>query len=188
MFDLASVGNVAPQLALHDAAEPLTRHRPRILAFVRAWTQGAEPTLRTRLAQLDCELVVVCDAGAWSLVRDREPRRCDRLDDEAELAMASYGVRGDALFVIDHRGVVRFAYRTEGALGASLADALDAAVEALGWRDHQSKLERIQWTPREWALKSLVVGCSLTFGATERRFARGTGPIAKLDPSKDFTR
>lgn len=137
-----------------------------------------------QLAAVDAELVIVCETGAWSVVRDREPRHCERLDDDADAVMQAYGITGDAVFVIDHRNVVRFAYRADGALRATLSDALDAAVEALGWREHQTKLERVQWTQREWALKSIIVGCSLTFGAP--RFSRGTGPIPKLEP-RDLT-
>jgi hypothetical protein len=167
-----------------------SRHRPRVLAFVRAWSiDDADPAqLRRQLKALDSELVVVCDDGAWSFDRDRQPLRCDL---DVETARALYEVTADAVFVIDHRGFMRFAHRPDRPLSGSLNEALDAAAEALAWRGHQTKLELIRWTPREWSLKCLVVGCSLTFvggqpSAEQRRFARGTGPIVKFEP-RDVT-
>ena len=159
-----------------------TRHRPRLLAFIRTWDSGESFThICMRLAQLDCELVVVCDAGTWEFDRDREPTF--RASDEADVAKSrdGYRVTGDALIVIDHRGTVRFEHRPARPLGATLTEALDAAAQAMQWRDHQSKLERVQWTPREWSMKSIVVGCSLTFIAAPPRLARGTGPIQKYE-------
>jgi hypothetical protein len=181
---------MAPELSLRADEEP--RHRPRVLAFVRAWSLDREPEaelarVRRRLANLDAELVVVCDEGAWSFTRDGAPTFCDRLAADVATAAAVYGVRSDAVFVIDPRGVVRFAHAPERPLSATLSEALDAAGEALQWRDQQTPLERVQWSAREWALKCLVVGCALTFVAgyepvaasakPSYRFARGTGPI-----------
>jgi hypothetical protein len=136
--------------------------RPRIVVFIRAWSLDARRIVRQRVARFDAELVNESDNPA---------------------AKARYRVTGDAVFVIDHRGIIRFEYRSEQPIDTQLTEALDAAVEALGWRDHQTKLERVQWTPREWAMKSLVVGCSLAFGSgrPHGRFARGTGAVAKLD-------
>lgn len=175
MFDLA------PALV----GGPRSRHRPRLLAFVRAWSidDADVGQLRRQLAQLDSELVILCDEGAWAFDRDRQPLRCDLAVDTAR---ELYEVTADAVFVIDHRGFMRFAHRPDRPLSASLGEALDAAVEALAWRGHQTKLELIRWTPREWALKCLVVGCSLTFVAGQpsvehRRFARGTGPVVKYE-------
>ena len=186
MFDLA-VGSVAPVLSLREDEEPPSR-RPRVLAFIRAWSMDSEDLshVRERLAQLDSELVIVSDEGAWSFVRDTEPVFCDRLAADVTTATAVYGVTADAVFVIDHRGVLRFVHRPDRSLSATLTEALDAAAEALAWRDHQTKLELIQWTQREWTLKSLVTGCSLTFlsgppSAAHRRFARGTGPVVKYE-------
>jgi hypothetical protein len=186
MFDLAEVGSVAPALALHAADDDRPRHRPRLLAFVRAWAMEREDLarIRERLAELDSELVIVSDDGAWSFVRNRAPTFCDRLADDAVTAAAAYGVTADAVFVIDHRDVVRFAHRPARPLSATLTEAIDAAAQALEWRSHQTKLERVRWTSREWALKCLVVGCSLTYLAAPvepRRFARGTGPVVKYE-------
>lgn len=187
MFDPAEIGTVAPALSLREDDEPPSR-RPRVLAFIRAWSMDSADLahVRERLAQLDTELVIVSDEGAWSFVGDAEPTFCDRLAGDVATATAAYGVTADAVFVIDHRGVVRFVHRPDRSLSATLTEALDAASEALAWREHQTKLERIQWTPREWTLKSLVTGCSLTFlsgppSAAHRRFARGTEAIAKLE-------
>jgi hypothetical protein len=171
------------------------RQRPRLLAFIRAWTLDSEPShahLRKRLAQLDSELVIVSDEGAWTFVRECEPMYRDPSEPDVAGANQAFGVAGDALFVIDHRGAVRFEHRPERPITAALTEALDAAAEALQWRDHQSKLERVRWTPREWALKCLVVGCSLTYvtgrpSVDQRRLARGTGPIAKLESREVIT-
>ncbi|MDQ3337717.1 MAG: hypothetical protein M4D80_21355 [Myxococcota bacterium] len=160
-----------------------------MLAFVRTWAIDDVDVarMRRRLATLDSELVVVCDEGAWSFDRDRQPLRCEV---DVETARELYDVTDDAVFVID-RSFVRFAHRPEGALGATLLEALDAATEALGWRGHQTKLELVRWTAREWALKCLVVGCSLTFVEAPppveyRRFPRGTERVVKYE-SRDTT-
>ncbi len=186
MFDLADVGCVAPALVLRDEED--LRHRPRLLAFVRGWWTDDLSHLRTCMAQLDTELVIISDDIAWLLPPDGEPVFCARVD--ARAAAASYCVTGDAVFVIDHRGIVRFAHHRDDSLGDRLADALDAATEAMEWRDHQTKLELVQWTQREWAVKSLVVGCSLTFPADRlvehRRFARGTESVRTL-PARELT-
>lgn len=181
MLDLVPrVGTHAPTLAFCEES----RHRPRMLAFVRAWSPapGEVALLGARLAELDAELVIVTAAGAWSIARDRELVACDA----AGLAEA-FGVTADGVFVIDARGILRFAHRPDRPLTAALTEALDAAGEALAWRDHQTQLERVQWTAREWALKCLVVGCALTFltnppPVDQRVFARGTGPFAKVGP------
>lgn len=172
------------------------RQRPRLLAFIRAWTMDADPSqiahLRKRLAQLDSELVVISDEGVWTFVRECEPMYRDSAEPDVAAASEAFGVTADALFVIDHRGAVRFEHRPDRPITAALTEALDAAAEALQWRDHQSKLERVRWTPREWALKCLVVGCSLTYvtgrpAVDQRRLARGTGPIAKLESRELIT-
>jgi hypothetical protein len=175
MFDLA------PALV----GGPQSRLRPRVLAFVRAWSIDDVDVarIRRRLAKLDSELVVVCDEGAWSFDRDRQPLRCMV---DVDTARELYEVTDDAVFVIDHRGFVRFAHRPTGSLGPTLLEALDASTEALGWRGHQTKLELVRWTAREWALKCLVVGCSLTFlevpaPVEYRRFPRGTEPVVKYE-------
>ena len=200
MWDLAEVGSVAPALSLRDDEDSQPRHRPRLLAFVQNWAIEREDAqlahVRKRLAELDAELVIVSGEGAWSFTRDRDPQFCDRLAADVATASAVYGVKSDAVFVIDHRGVIRFAHRPDQPLGATLTEALDAAAEALQWREQHTKLQRVQMTVREWALKCLVVGCALTFLGTavpqRSRFARGTGPVracvsrVPITPSADI--
>ena len=201
MWDLAEVGSIAPALSLREEEDPEPRHRPRLLAFVKSWAIEREDAqlahVRKRLAELDTELVIVCGEGAWSFTRDRAPQFCDRLAADVATAAAAYGVKSDAVFVIDHRGVIRFAHRPDRPLSATLTEALDAAAEALHWRDHHTKLQRVQWSAREWASKCLVTGCTLTFvgdaaPVPKSRFARGTGPIracvsrVPITPSADI--
>lgn len=161
------VGSLAPAMSA-----PLP-HRPRLIAFVEHWRPGLERCVLARLAKLDADVVVVSGDGAWSFARDRRPVFAG----EAAALAAAFGVRGNALFVIDHRGVVRFVHH--GAFDLALVDALDATAEALGFRDHQTKLERVQLTAREWTSKCLVVGFALTFrnAPPPGRLARGTGPV-----------
>jgi hypothetical protein len=194
MFDLADLGSIAPVLSLRAAgsgADEEPQRRSRLLAFIRAWTMDSEDLehVRARLAELDTELVIVSDDGAWSFIRDHEPVFCDRLAADVATAAAAYGVTVDAVFVIDHRGVLRFVHRPNRPLSATLTEALDAAADALGFREHQTQLERIRFTPREWALKSLVIGCSVTFGepVDRRRLARGTGPVGKYESREVIT-
>jgi hypothetical protein len=184
MSSCVEIGSMAPELSLRaDEDLQAARHRTRVLAFVHTWSIDQEPLelahVRGRLEALDAELVIVCDEGAWSFTGDESPIFCDRLAADVATTAAVYGVRGDAVFVIDPRGVVRFAHAPDRSLSATITEALDAAGEAMAWREHHTPLERVQWSQREWALKSLVVGCSLTFEAVPRprRLARGTGAI-----------
>jgi len=166
MWDLAEVGAPAPALSLCEHEE-FERHRPRLLAFMRSWSLENEPLehVRQRIAELDAELIIVCEAGAWSFTREHDVRFCDRLAADVATAAAVYGVKTDAVFVIDHRGVIRFAHRPESSLTATLTEALDAAGEAMQWRSHHTPIERVKWSLREWESKCLVVGCALTFVA-----------------------
>jgi hypothetical protein len=170
MWDLAEVGAPAPALALCEHEE-FERHRPRLLAFVRSWSIEAEPLerVRERVAELDTELIIVCDDGAWSFTRDHDVRFCDRLAADVVTASAVYGVKTDAVFVIDHRGVIRFAHRPESSLSATLTEALDAAGEAMQFRSHLTPFECVKCSLREWECKCLVVGCALTFVAQKQQ-------------------
>lgn len=107
-------------------------------------------------------------------------RRIAELDAELEVVPSGE----DEVMVLDHRGGVRFSHRPERLAAATLCEAIEAAAEAQHWRDHHTPLERVQWSAREWAIKCLVVGCALTFGArptrARQRFARGTGPITRV--------
>lgn len=163
------VGSMAPELSLHDEPEPGSP--PRLVAFVRDWSLDRAPAgeltaISARLRELDAELLVLSKQGAWSFTRDREIVFCDRLAGDVATAAMLYGVRPDAeaVFVIDGRNVIRFAHRPDAPLTATLLEALDTAGEALAARDRLTRLERVLFTPREWALTSLVVGCTLVFG------------------------
>ena len=160
MSAFVEVATSAPEPALREDDDPEPshhRHHPRLLAFVRAWSLDGEAAadlalVRERLAALDAELVIVCEAGAWSFSGDRDPEFCDRFAGDVATVAATYGVRGDAVFVIDHRGVVRFVHQPDQPLSATLAEALDAAGHALDWRHNMTRLERVQWSARELAL------------------------------------
>jgi hypothetical protein len=160
------VGSVAPEMAL-----PL-HHRPRVLAFVERWESALERRVLARVRDLEAEVVIVHGDGAWSFEHERLPMFAG----EASELRAQFRVQGDALFVVDHRGVVRFAHHGGVEM---LAEAMAAAIEALDERRHHSLLERVQFTAREWATQCLVVGFALTFQSAPRprRFARGTEPV-----------
>jgi len=157
-------------------------HHPRVLAFVREWSLEAHDpealeTLRRRIGQLEAELVVLSRAGVWFVSRERGVEHRDRLVPDATTTALLYGVRDgtDAVFLIDDRGVVRFAYEPGGPLAGSLVDAFDAAGEALAARERHTKLERVLFTRREWALTCMVVGFTRTFlgSCVGRASARG---------------
>jgi hypothetical protein len=145
---------------------------PRVIAFVEDWRPELERRVLARVGDVPADIVIVHGDGAWSFARERHPQFAG----EAAALRAQYGMSGDGLLVIDHRGVTRFAH--QGPIDA-LAEALSAAVEALDERRHHSILERIQFTAREWTSKCLVVGFALTLQQVPRprRFARGTGPV-----------
>lgn len=172
------VGSIAPGLApLHCT--------PRVLAFVREWSLHEQlpedrEILRRRVAQLDAELVVLARAGVWFVSRERGIELRDRFVPDAATAAVLYGVPpgSDAVFVIDGRGVVRFAYEPGGALDATLAAAFDAAGEALAARDRHTRMERVLFSRREWALTCLVVGCTRTFvGSCVGRASANAQPV-----------
>ena len=147
-------------------------HRPRVLAFVEHWRPEVERRVFARLADVDADIVIAHGDGAWSFAGDRRPEFVG----DAEALRARYGVPGDGLLVIDHKGAVRFTHH--GPVDA-VADGLTAAIDALEQRSHHSLLERVQFTAREWATQCLVVGFALTFQSAPRprRFARGTEPV-----------
>jgi hypothetical protein len=209
MTSQLSVGSNLPDLPLAELTET-THGRPRVVAFVRGWRLGDEDAqhvhaVRLRVNELDAELVVWSPGGVWSFrPEDETARYSERLIGEVATTAMLFGVEGegDAVFVLDGRSVVRFAYRAEGGLTATIAVALDAAAEALATRERHDKLARVLFTRREWAVAALVVGCTLSFrgeatakerGARgevlgtafarieNRRLARGSGAIPKFD-------
>jgi len=109
--------------------------QPRILAFLRDWSIELEdPTtlraIRAQLRGLGAELIILSDSGVWSFRADDEPERMDRLVAEAAL-LQGMRHRGDAVYVIDGGGVVRFAHRDRASLATSLSGALQLAAPPL---------------------------------------------------------
>jgi len=171
------IGSPAPDVAVTGLANPAVHGAPRVLAFAHAWSLETEPAealraIRAQLRGLGAELVVLSRRGAWS-VRADDPAEplgppIDRLALEVAMAEMLYGVheRGDAVFVIDGDGVVRFTYRPEQgqpAVSSALADALAIAGKALQARAAAGARARVLFTRREWTVTCLVVGCSAVF-------------------------
>jgi len=167
-----AVGSVAPALALSAVPEESAQyHVPRVLAFLRDWSaDSASPeslaALRAQLRGLGAELTVLSQQGVWSFRPDDEIEELgaysDRLAADIALAAALYGVgdRGEAVFVMDGKGLVRFAQRSDRPFTSTLAEALAAAHAAMATR---TQAERVLFTRREWTLTCLVTGCALAF-------------------------
>jgi xanthine dehydrogenase YagT iron-sulfur-binding subunit len=156
-----------------------------VLAFVEAGSFDELPAatlraIRAQLRGLGAELVVLSSSGVWRL-RPDDPVEQLALPGEslaAEIAVAArhYGVHdgGDAVFVIDGGGVMRFAHRPAQriqAMFATLETALGIAVETLNARGTLDMVQRVLFTRREWTVTSLVVGCAtaLFAGCRESR-------------------
>ncbi len=166
------VGSLAPPFALHPAdgrslASLDGRGRPWVLAFARSWSAASESAeslaaIRAELRGLGAVLLVLSDGGAWSFSPDDDVERIATggVDLAGEIADAArrYGVAGDAVFVMDAAGVVRFAHAAAGPLSPSLADALGEAGRALADRGGAHTFNR-----REWGLSSLVAGFTAAF-------------------------
>jgi xanthine dehydrogenase YagT iron-sulfur-binding subunit len=171
------VGSHAPDLVVSGVEQRPAHGEPRVLAFVHDWTLAGEPpeliaAIRAQLRGLGAELLVLSDAGVWSVCADDpiEPLGAPGDQFAADLATAAmlYGVRdrAGAVFVIDGRGVVRFAYRPEqppSSVCQALADALAIAVAALHDRATHEPRQRVLFTRREWTVTCLVIGCAATF-------------------------
>ena len=96
------------------------RGESRVIAFVQDGSFGdASPdairAIRAQLRGLGAELVVLSPTGGWSVRADDAVRQVVAADavDVAAAAAIRHGVPGGsgAVFVIDGRGVVRFAHR-----------------------------------------------------------------------------
>ncbi len=160
-----AVGTIAPSFVLHDdARRPLssseTRGRPWVLAFARRWTPGHDAdAIRAQLRGLGAILFIVSEAGVWSFRPDDDieltagPSR--QLRREITELAARWGVdpREDGVFVVDDRGVVRFAHTPSGELHGTLASALAAAGRELLGLPPRPGITR-----RDWAVMSLVAG------------------------------
>jgi hypothetical protein len=207
---LAAVGSTAPAFPLCELTA-ITDGRPRVIAFLHGWSLGDESVqrvhaIRARVTELEAEVIVLSGSGVWSFrPEDETARDSEQLVGEVAAAAMLFGVRpaGDAVFVLDGRGIIRFAFRCDEPTTARLAEALDAAAETLAARESHGKLARVLFTRREWAMAALVVGCSLTFcgdvltdkprrdarrevidrareRVDRRRLARGSGPLPTM--------
>jgi xanthine dehydrogenase YagT iron-sulfur-binding subunit len=169
------VGSVAPDIIMAGLDGRTGHGESRVIAFVQDGSFGeASPeairTIRAQLRGLGAELVVLSAAGVWSVRADDAVEQV-LAGDAIEVATAAairYGVPpgSDAVFVIDGRGVVRFAHRPARPLSPAaqtLADALAIAVEAVHARDAQSAKDRVLFTRREWNVTCLVVGLATAY-------------------------
>ena len=183
------IGTYAPALVLHAVPEESSNYRvPRVLAFLRGWSVERESpaslaALRAQLRGLGAELTILSDSGVWSFRPDDEIEELgaysDRLAADIDLAARQYGVRCEGIFVIDGKGLVRFAHRSDAPFASTLADALATAHEAML---HRSQTERVLFTRREWALTCLVTGCALAFlGGCKQQDKRA--PAARVEPA-----
>ena len=146
------VGSLAPPFALHPAdgrslASLDGRGRPWVLAFARSWSARRESpenmaAIRAELRGLGAVLLVLSDGGAWSFSPDDDVERIAAgggdLAGEIADAARRYGVAGDAVFVIDAAGVVRFAHAPTGPLSPLTKT----------WRS------RMEWAPGRWSVFS----------------------------------
>ena len=159
---------------------------PRLLAFARAWTPEADElrAIRAQLRALRVELIVLADAGVWSFspddVLDELPACSDRLPGDLETTALVYlqasgaGVRGgDAILVIDETSVIRFIHRPTKPLGATLAQALDTALDAVRAAPEPS-------SEPEWLTSCLVAGFAFTLLP---RASSEMPPLASPEPS-----
>jgi hypothetical protein len=193
------IGSHAPDVEL-PGLENLARGEPRVLAFVReaaferdtAAAPEAVLAIRAELRGLGAELVVLSRAGVWWVRPDDAVERVDSEGDaiaaSVTAAAARYGVaEGDeAVFVIDGRGIVRFAHRPAPRtrpLCSALADALAIAGQALYVRAEHDARQRLLFTRREWSVTCLVVGCAAAFlaGCKEQPRAPEHRPEAPVE-------
>jgi xanthine dehydrogenase YagT iron-sulfur-binding subunit len=166
---------MAPEVTLPGTPSRTARGEPRVLAFAPAWSIERErpevlQVIRAQLRGLGAELLVLSQGRAWSVRADDPLERLgpDPIAAEIAATAARYGVAagGEAVFVIDNRGVVRFTHRPAQPLqpvGARLADALAIAGEALRARGAHGNKERVLFTRREWSVTCLVVGFATAY-------------------------
>src|SRR5689334_5734041 len=117
------VGCHAPEVGVVGIART-THGEPRVIAFVRDGFEDADPDalarIRAELRGLGAELIALSPRGVWWLGPDDAVAR---VDDAAVAGVAAaaqrFEVDGDAVFVVDGRGVVRFAHRPARPLAPS---------------------------------------------------------------------
>jgi xanthine dehydrogenase YagT iron-sulfur-binding subunit len=163
------VGAIAPAIERKSIAPwQDDHHQPWVLAFIAAGLPRDPDELdaiRAHLRGLGTALLVVSRTGAWSFSPDddiegisNDPRNGDELR-----AAFAVGDR-DAVYVIDHARVVRFAGE---AIEGSLADALAAAAARI--KPSLSARSWFEVDRREFAIASLCSGFALLlFGCKER--------------------
>ena len=165
------VGSPAPTIALTGLSQSLDGDSARVVAFVDHADLSAEPeairAIRAQLRGLGAELVVLARSELWRLRADDAAEWLAggaHLANEIAHVRYHYGVRsGDAVFVIDSAGVVRFAHRPEQPIHpvlATLAQALAIAGAALHTRAELPTAEQLTFTRREWSVTCLVAGCA----------------------------
>jgi xanthine dehydrogenase YagT iron-sulfur-binding subunit len=171
---------------------------PRVLAFVEPGSfeyADAESlrAIRAQLRGLGAELIVLSSGGVWVVRADDPVEQLAYGQDlacDVAAAAIQYGVDTgyDAVFVIDGRGVVRFAHRSDQRIRpvfATLAEALAVAAEALQacqalTRD--AATQPMQLTRREWHVTCLVAGCATAlFGGCKE--ARRTPAEHRPEPA-----
>lgn len=188
-----SIPSHAPELAAPGRDGRACHRAPRVLAFLydaeldddRPESAAALRAIRAELRGLGADLVVVAPAGVWSVRADDPveplPEASDQLAAEVVQAAARYGVGAgeDAIFVIDDRGVMRFAHCLErrGAAWSTLADALATAGRAAHARDGLNAGQRVLFTRREWTVSCLIVGCATAFLASCKEQHQRPNPL-----------
>jgi len=196
MADVLPIGASAPEFLLHaerGTLAPASTGQPRVLAFVRRWSIERERPealrrIRAELRGLGTELVVLSDSGVWSFRPDDDIDQLgsysDRLAGDIATAALLYGVHdraGDAIFVIDESGVIRFSHRERDGLAGELASALAAASDAL------LSPSPTGMTRRQWVTNCLVAGFALTLlrGCKQASPAPEQRPAAAPVPASD---
>ena len=159
---------------------PMISRRPRVVALIESWTPAAEelPQLRAQLRGLGAELAVVASRGAWCLAPDDE---LAVLDAEAHAeAVALRAGPGDAIYVLDGDGAIRFSHATDTVLSATLGQALASAGEAV------LATPRFTCTRREWALMSLCTGFALALFGCKDRHRDAAAPSPPVAPAREY--
>jgi xanthine dehydrogenase YagT iron-sulfur-binding subunit len=195
------VGAPAPELALTGWTGRASSGEPRVLAFVTRGFEAPGPetlrAIRAQLRGLGAELVVLSPAGAWSMRADDPPEqlapRSNELAGDVAATAQQYGARGgDAVFVVDSAGVVRFAHHPTEQLGAvydTLATALAIAGEAMHARAAPGTVQRVLFTRREWTVTCLVTGFAAALFASckdsPRKAPEPAAAVVAPDPSDE---
>jgi xanthine dehydrogenase YagT iron-sulfur-binding subunit len=192
MADLLPIGASAPEFLVHaerGTLAPVSTGQPRVLAFVRRWSLERERPetmrrIRAELRGLGTELLVLSDAGVWSFRPDDDIDQLgaysDRLAGDIATAALLYGVHdrgGDAIFVIDEGGVIRFSHREREGMAGELAAALAAASDAL-LTPAPSGMTR-----RAWVTSCLVAGFALTLLRGCKQASPAPQPRAEAAPA-----